>query len=185
MLYSVENAMGPWAKYVVDFGVIVALFNAGLSLMMYFGRGVYATGRDGAWPEFVNRRVGTLNKFSVPGWAVITLALPACVLAFFSYLDWLLNFSGTMIAAVYFCVGLAALWARITQKEVERPFRMPLWPIPPLVVVGFTGFALYSQETQYLVGECILIAVGIACWLMSRIWSRKAAAVVNNPRNER
>lgn len=170
VLYSVETAMGPWAKYVVDFGVVVALFNAGLSLMMYFGRGVYATGRDGAWPDAINKRIGTLNKHSVPGWATLTLAVPACVLSFFSYLDWLLNFSGTMIAAVYFCIGLGAFWARVSQKDVERPFRMPLWPLPPLIVVAFTGFALYSQELQYLGGELVLILVGLVCWQLSKRW---------------
>lgn len=176
VLYSVEAAMGPWAKYVVDFGVIVALFNACLSLMMYFGRGVYATGRDGAWPEAINRRVGTLNKFAVPGWATFALAVPACILVFFSYLDWLLNFSGTMIAAVYFCIGLAAFWARIAQKKVDRPFRMPLWPLPPLIVIAFTGFALYSQGQQYLTGEFALIVVGVVCWQLSKVWSRRKSS---------
>ncbi|TDN58705.1 amino acid/polyamine/organocation transporter (APC superfamily) [Paraburkholderia sp. BL10I2N1] len=172
VLYSVETAMGPWAKYVVDFGVMVALFNAALSLMMYFGRGVYATGRDGAWPDAINKRIGTLNRFSVPGWATLSLAVPACILVFFSYLDWLLNFSGTMIAAVYFCIGLAAFWARISQSDVERPFKMPLWPFPPLVVVAFTGFALYSQGLQYLMGEVALVVVGIVSWQLSKTWSR-------------
>jgi amino acid transporter len=62
VLYSVEAVMGPWAKYVVDIGVTVALFNAGLSLLMYFGRGVYATGRDGAWPAAVNRYIGSCRR---------------------------------------------------------------------------------------------------------------------------
>lgn len=178
VLYSVEHALGPWAKYVVDLGVIVALFNVVLSLMMYFGRGVYATGRDRVWPEAINKRIGTLNRFSVPGWAVVALAAPACILVFFSYLEWLVNFAGTMIAAVYFCIGLAAFWARISQKDVERPFRMPLWPVPPLFVIVFTGFALYSQEMQYLLGEFMLIAIGLACWLLSKTWTRDAVSLV-------
>jgi amino acid transporter len=170
VLYAVESAMGPWAKYVVDIGVTVALFNAALSLMMYFGRGLYATGRDGAWPQAINRRLASLNKHSVPAWATLALAVPACVLSFFSYLDWLVNFGGTMIAAVYFCIGLAAFWARISQPNVHRPFKMALWPLPPLVVIGFTGFALYSQGMQYLAGELVVIVVGLLCWQLSKKW---------------
>lgn len=177
VLYAVEASMGPWAKYVVDFGVIIALFNAALSLLMYFGRGVYATGRDGAWPSFINKRVGTLNRHAVPAWAVVSLASAACVLVFFSYLDWLLNFSGTMTAGVYFCVGIAALRARRSHVDVDRPFRMPLWPIPPLIVIAFTGFALYSQQIQYLGGEFVLMGVGISCWLLSKLWNKKAKLV--------
>jgi amino acid transporter len=177
VLYSVEHALGPWAKYVVDVGVIVALFNVLLSLMMYFGRCVYATGRDRIWSDAINNRIGALNRFSVPGWAVVALVVPTCVLVFFSYLEWLVNFSGTMIAATYFCIGLAAFWARISQKDVERPFRMPFWPLPPIFVIAFTGFALYSQEHQYLVGEFVLIACGLVCWLLSRNRSGVAVAV--------
>jgi amino acid transporter len=77
-----------------------------------------------------------------------------------------------MIAAVYFCMGLAAFWSRISQRDVPRPYRMPLWPLPPIVVVGFTGIALATQGRQYLIAELVLAAVALALWALSKIWSR-------------
>jgi amino acid transporter len=175
IVYVVEQALGPYARYVVDIGVICALLNALISLFMYFGRGVYATGRDNIWPAKVSRALGSLNRFGAPGWGVISLFVPACVLIFFNALDWLIIFAGTLIASVYFCIGLAAIWSRIKHKNIQRPSRMFLWPLPPIVVTAFTGLALMQQETQFLLGEVVLIAVALGLWAISGTWRKKSA----------
>jgi len=148
--------------------------NGALSLLMYFARGVFATGRDKLWPRAVNQRLGSLNSKGVPGWGVLVLVVPAIPLLFVSQLDWLIIFSGTMITAVYFCVGLAAFWSRIKDRTSPRPFRMPLWPLPAIIVTVFTGFALWQQETQYLVGEGVVVAGGIVLFALSKLWSARA-----------
>ncbi len=94
---------------------------------------------------------------------------------FTSALNFLIIFSGTVIAAVYFCIGLAAFWSRRSMPDEARPFKMPLWPIPPLVVIVFTGIALATQETQYLIGELVLIALALAAWAGSKKWSPRPA----------
>lgn len=170
IVYSVEQALGPGARYIVGFGAAVALFNAMLALLMYFGRGFYTTGRDGIWPPPVSRALARVNRFGVPAAGVLALAVPAGVLIFLTALDFLIIFSGTVIAAVYFCIGLAALWSRIGQRDEPRPYRMPLWPLPPIVVV-FTGIALVLQESRYLIAELVLAAVAVAFWAVSKTWS--------------
>jgi amino acid transporter len=181
VIYSVQASLGSGARVIIDVGVIIALFNAMLSLLMYFGRGVYATGRDGVWPGPVNRAVGGLNRFRAPGTGILMLAIPAAVLVFTSALNFLIIFAGTVIAAVYFCIGLAALWSRRSMPDEPRPYKMPLWPLPPLVVVGFTAIALATQETQYLLAEVVLIAVAIACWLGAKKWSPRQVGLSAQP----
>jgi len=171
IVYSVEQALGPGARYVVGFGAAVALFNAMLALLMYFGRGFYTTGRDGIWPPPVSRALARVNRFGVPAMGILALAVPAGVLIFLTALDFLIIFSGTVIAAVYFCIGLAANWSRIAQRDEPRPYRMPLWPLPAIVVVAFTGIALALQEPRYLVAEFVLAAIAVACWAISKTWS--------------
>lgn len=175
VIYSVEASLGAKARVIIDIGVIIALFNAMLSLLMYFGRGVYTTGRDGVWPAPVNRVIGSLNRFRAPGAGVLVLAIPAAVLVFTSALNFLIIFAGTVIAAVYLCIGLAAFWSRRSMPNEPRPYKMPLWPLPPLIVIGFTGLALATQETQYLLGEVVLIVVALSCWAGSKKWSPKPA----------
>jgi amino acid transporter len=173
--YSVEAALGPAATTIIDIGAAVALFNAVLSLLMYFGRAFYTTGRDGVWPTAVSRWVGRLNSFQAPAAGVAVLAVPAGVFIFTSALNFLIIFAGTVITAVYFCIGWAALVSRITQKGQRRVFRMPLWPVPPVIVIGFTGVALVKQEGRYIVAEAVLIAVALAAWALSKLWTPAAA----------
>lgn len=174
IVYSVEQSFGDGARQVVDLGASIALFNANLALIMYFGRGFYTTGRDAVWPPFVSTRLAQLNRFSVPAAGILFCVIPACVLIFFSALDFLIIFAGTIIAAVYFTIGIAALWSRIGQRDVRRPYRLPLWPLPPLVVIAFTGIALAKQESKYLVAELVLIGCALVLWLLSRMWSPAA-----------
>jgi amino acid transporter len=178
VIYSVEASLGDKARIIIDVGVIIALFNAMLSLLMYFGRGVYTTGRDGVWPATVNRILGSINRFRAPGAGVMLLAVPAAVLIFTSALNFLIIFAGTVIAAVYFCIGLAALWSRRNMPNEPRPYKMPPWPLPPLVVIGFTGIALATQERQYLIAEVVLICLALAAWLGSKKWSAPQAPTV-------
>jgi amino acid transporter len=172
--YSVEAALGSAATKIIDIGAAVALFNAMLSLLMYFGRAVYTTGRDVVWPAPVSRRLGRLNRFQAPAAGVLVLAVPAGVLVFTSALDFLIIFAGTVIAAVYFFIGWAALVSRITQKEQRRVYRMPLWPVPPIIVIGFTGIALVKQEGRYILAEAVLIVLALAAWGLSKLWTSSA-----------
>ena len=178
VVYSVEASLGDKARIIVDVGVAIALFNAMLSLLMYFGRGVYTTGRDAMWPAAVNRVLGSINRFRVPGAGIMCLAVPAAVLVFTSALNFLIIFAGTVIAAVYFCIGMAAFWSRRSMPDEPRPYRMPLWPLPPVAVIVFTGVALATQERQYLVAEVVLIALALAAWAGSKRWSPRPAPAV-------
>jgi amino acid transporter len=112
-----------------------------------------------------------VNRFRVPAAGILALAVPAGVLIFATALDFLIIFSGTIIAAVYFCIGLAAIWSRIGQRHEPRPYRMPLWPLPPIVVVAFTGIALVLQEREYLIAELVLAVIGVALWAVSKTWA--------------
>jgi hypothetical protein len=59
--------------------------------------------------------------------------------------------------------------------DEPRPYKMPLWPLPPLVVIAFTGIALATQESQYLIAELVLIALALAAWAGSKKWSPRQA----------
>ncbi|WP_206830304.1 APC family permease [Alicyclobacillus fructus] len=171
VIYAVESSLGPGFRMVLDVGVCIALFNSMLVYFMYFGRVFYTTGRDGLWWPFANRRIGRVNRFKAPGLCVLLLGLPTAVLLFMSQLNWLIIFSGTVTTVVYFFIGLAALWSRIRFRGEARPYRMPAWPVAPLVVTLFTGFAIVTQEAQYLLGEAALAAASLACYALSRwVW---------------
>jgi len=101
---------------------------------MYFGRGVYTTGRDGVWPASRKSNHRLYQQVPCAGRRCPAARhVPAGILVFTSALNFLIIFAGTVIAAVYFCIGLAALWSRPKHAPTSpRPYKMPLWPLPPL-----------------------------------------------------
>lgn len=87
------------------------------------------------------------------------------LLCIFSSLNDLITFTGVVLVAVCLLVAVSALvcWVRARRADpgARPPFRMPLWPVPPLVVVGELVVALTQQSTRDLlvVGVVCLIAV--------------------------
>ena len=57
------------------------------------------------------------------------LALGACFIPF----DVLLNATGSTLAFSYGFIALAALVVRRTRAAAPGTYRMPLWPLPPLL----------------------------------------------------
>ena len=178
VVYTVQHALGSGASKLVDIGATVALFNAMLSLEMYMGRAFYTTGRDGVWPPTLSRWLASLNRFRSPGAAIAVMTIPGCVLIFMSALNFLIVLGGTIIAAVYLAIGVAALWSRFSQPHQRRPYRMPLWPLPPLVVIGFTGIAVAKAQSKYLIAELVLAGAALVVWALSRLWEPAARAAV-------
>jgi len=168
VVYAVDEAWGHAFANVVSVGVIIAEFSCCTTLLMYFGRTWYTSGRDGMWSKGINKKLSKLNKHQVPGNGILFLVACTAVLMFVSSLEWLIIFSGTMICTVYLFVGVAGFVSRIKDKDVERPFSIPLWPVPSLIVVFFNGFALITQETQFLIGEIIMIALALLCFVVFR-----------------
>lgn len=180
-LYSVHAALGSTAADIVDIGVAISLFNSMVVLFMYFGRVLYTTGRDGLWGTQTSTWLSGLNRLKVPARAVGVLLVVNGILIFMSALNWLIIFSGTVTAATYLMVGIAAL-ASWGKRRSNRPWRMPLYPFPAVVVVVVTGVALLTQGKVYLIDEVVLCAGALLAWaILERGKSSETAVELSSP----
>jgi len=66
------------------------------------------------------------------------------------------TFTAVLIIILYALIAVSALVSRIRQPDLPRPFRMPLWPVPPVVALIGVGIALTQQKVIDL-----LIVAGI------------------------
>ncbi|MDQ4141114.1 MAG: APC family permease [Bacteroidota bacterium] len=171
VVYSVQQAFGNKTAFIINLCICIALFTAMIATLMYFPRLLFAMGRDGmGWSEFTYL-VSSLNRFSVPGAAILIIAFIAFLLLFVSALNWLVAFGGTLLTIQYFIVGLMGLWSRIKFPQELRPYRMPFWPILPIIVILFTTFVLGNQETQYLVSSLLLDTGAVLAWFVKNRFS--------------
>lgn len=157
MSYLVESLGGHTLNVVVSLAISLAIFNAVLACIISLARVIYSSGRDKAWPGVVNEMLTTISpRFKTPWVATSIIGGIGAILTATSSVAALVTFTGVLLAAEYALIAFAALYSRIVQKDVNRPYRMPLWPLPPLVALVGTIWTLSLQSASDL-----MIAAGI------------------------
>ncbi|MFC5143467.1 APC family permease [Streptomyces aureoversilis] len=162
-----HQVMGPTGATILLAGVVVAMFDAGLSANLGYARVYYAAARDGMLPGPLGRFFGhTSPRSRVPVHGFAFLFVGNGVLCVFSSLNDLITFTGVVIVIVCLLVAVAALVCRVRARRIapggRPPFRMPLWPVPPLVVVTGVAVALTQQSAHDLLIVCAVCVIAVA-----------------------
>lgn len=153
-----QTVMGSVGAKVLLVGVVIAMFDTGLAGNLAYARIYYAAARDKMWPFGLNRLFGHLGKRThVPVYGFLVLFVGNGLLCIFSSLNTLVTFTGVVIVTIYLMVAVSAVVCRVRDQSLRRTFRMPLWPLPPLIAIVGVGIAL-SQQT----GHDLAIALGVA-----------------------
>jgi amino acid transporter len=147
------------------------MVDTGLAANLGYARVYYAAGRDGMLPGPVGRALARVSPRSkVPTAAFAVLFIGNGVLCLASTLDELITATSVVIVVIYLLVATSALVSRV--RDRTRPasaFRMPLWPVPPLVAIVGAVLALIEQSVVDLavaLGIAVVAAVGF--WLVRR-----------------
>ncbi len=153
-----RQVMGGTGSKILIAGVVVAMFDTGLAGNLGYARVYYAAARDGMLPGPLGRFFGQISPRSqVPVFGFLFLFAGNGLLCLFTSLDNLITFTGVMIVVVYLLVALSALVSRVRDRGLGRAFRMPLWPVPPLIAVAGAAIALSRQDARDL-----YVALGVA-----------------------
>ncbi|MER5393818.1 APC family permease [Saccharopolyspora sp. NPDC002686] len=160
MNYFLLARGGPVVNTIVSLGIAIAVINAVIAIMLQLGRSLYSSARDGSWPDAVNRPLTCIHpRLRTP------VAATLVVTALGSLAYWLLPFevlllgSGASLVITYVLVGLAALVGRIRGRTSRAAYRMPAWPLPPLLLLASMVVVLGENLLNDWVP--VTIAVGI------------------------
>ena len=160
-LYIAEYHMGVWGSDLMNIGIIISSFSCQTIVITYMSRVIFTGARDRIWPGPVNTFLNQVSKRQTP-WAATTVVGIICSLMVFSntMVD-LVTYGGMSAAIVYMLVAIGSLNSRRRDPGITRPFRMPLFPLPPILVIAFLIMAIASQETgnQLVVGSFVLGAL--------------------------
>jgi amino acid transporter len=159
--YAFESAIGPAANTILTIGVLIAIFAANLAITLQFARILYSTGRDRAWPAGLNSTLTKVSdRFGSPWVAVLIVGGLAAALSLFSSLVAVVTFTAVLIVVLYALIAISALVSRLRRRDLARPFRMPLWPLPPALALIGVGVALSQQKVIDLLIVAAIFAVG-------------------------
>jgi amino acid transporter len=94
-----------------------------------------------------------------PWAATASLAVVGAFLTGISNLGALVTFAGVTAFMHVSLVAQSALVSRLRQPAVRRPYRMPSWPVPPLVALaGLVVVATRQKPWDVVIVACIVAA---------------------------
>jgi amino acid transporter len=158
----VGAAFGSTFKTIVTWGAIIAIFNASLAITLQFARIVFASGRDRAWPGPINGALSQVwRSTGAPSVATIVVGVLATLLCLQGTLALVVTFTAVLIITLYGLIAISALVSRVRQRALPRPYRMPLWPVPPIVALVGVGIALTQQKPGDLLTVAAIFAIGL------------------------
>jgi len=165
-------AGGDLLARAVSLGVALAIVNAMIAIGLINARQLYCSGRDGVWPGAVNRWVTAVHpRFHSPWIATLVMGaatLGCCLLP----LDALVMVTGAGLVVIYAGVTVAALmgrWKRTTDVGHYRMPFYPLWPVLALVALAGVTFADLMDPAvgrPSLVANIVVMALSAAYYLL-------------------
>ena len=126
-------------------GVVVAIVNAVIACILACARFFYSTGRDGSWGRPVDRWLASIHpRFGSP-WVATLVTGGVGVACCFLPLTLLLVLSGTGLVAIYAGIALAAIAGRRSGATAHAPYRMPLYPLAPVVTLLALAYVVWTS----------------------------------------
>jgi len=147
--------------------------------MLVSARTNYSVGSD--WPifAFMNRwsdqRNAPVTAFVVTG--ALSLALVIVAAANQGGVKFMVEFTAPVFWFFFLLTGIALFVLRLRQPQVARPFKVPLYPVLPLVFVLTCAFLLYKSLQWALINQAVQIALyvmaaGVVAWIVARLKRR-------------
>ena len=170
-----QRAFGSGGAALLSLVVAIAALTSINATMIVGARTNYAMGRD--WPAL--RFMGGWHAArGTPRMALIVQAIIALALVAFGAFQKdgfqsLVEFTAPVFWTFLFLVGIALFRLRAKDAAIERPFRVPLYPITPVVFCAACAWLAYSSITYAASRSAvhislIVMAVGVVALLITR-----------------
>ncbi len=146
--------------------VMVTAFASVFSLLLGYSRIPFAAAREGGFFAVFGKLHPT-RKF--PYVSLLALAGVACIACFFSLGDVVAALVVIRILLQFLSQHVGVMVLRKTQPDLPRPFRMGLYPLPPiLALIGFSYIVVFRPNfhREVALAGCVLIAgvLAYAVW---------------------
>ena len=175
---SATALFGSWGGLFVTLAILVSIVGTINAVILSGPRIAYAMARDGVF----FRGVEKVTRFGTPGWSIALQGLVSALLVLLPPIggqplfDTLLTYV-IVDSFIFYGLGAGAIFLmRRRHPDVERPYRVPLYPLVPLVfIAGSALFLLNAFITSFWTsvgGVALVLAALPGYWY----WSRANAA---------
>jgi amino acid transporter len=173
-----QSAFGRIAGQVLAALILWSAFSSVFSLLLGYSRVPYAAARDG---NYFSAFAAVHAKHGFPHRSLIALGLVATCFCFFSLSQVIALLVVIRILLQFLLQQAGVIWLRWKQPNLPRPFRIPLYPLPPLAAMaGFLFILAYRPNPlRELSAAAALAATGTVIYMIRarnrREWPFQAA----------
>jgi amino acid transporter len=176
------RAFGPVGEKVISVLVAIAAVTSINATMIVGARTNYAVGRD--WPALQKLALWDADR-GTPANAMLLQNVAALALVLLgawtgSGFRSMVEFTAPVFWLFFLLTGLALFVLRVREPQVERPFKVPLYPVLPALFCATCAYMLwsslsyvYSQSLGGLnaawIGVAVLAAGGVILWLVGMV----------------
>jgi len=182
--YFIDSTSNHTLYTVMSIGIVLAILNAVIAIVLSYGRILYSSARDRAWPGPVNQWMSAIHpRFKSPWLPTAFIGVLGAVLCLTVSLTTLVNLTGASLVADYALIAIASLVARPARATEHSSYKMPLWPLPPLLALASLGYVFTQQTRLLLEVTLITMGVGLVYWAVvilpqrGRAWTLRHAVV--------
>jgi basic amino acid/polyamine antiporter, APA family len=169
------KAFGPWGERTLGIFVAVAALTSINATMIVGARTNYALGRD--WPalRFMGHWEGGRGS-PIRGYLVQSAICLALVIFGIFQTDGfgvMVEFTAPVFWFFLFLVGISVFVMRVKDPNADRPFKVPLYPLTPILFVLTCAYLTYSSVT-YAASKgavhisLVVMAIGVVALFFTR-----------------
>ncbi|NNN09711.1 MAG: APC family permease [Acidimicrobiaceae bacterium] len=163
--YFIEATSNHIVYDIVSICIVLAIFNAVIAIILSYARIMYSAARDRAFPGPMNQWMAAIHpRFQSPWVATMFIGVLGAILCLTVSLNTLVNLTGASLVADYAFIAIAALVGRPTGATVKSSYKMPLWPLPPVLALASLAYVFTQQTSLLLRVTLITMAVGLVYW---------------------
>lgn len=153
--------LGEPGIFLIGIIVIMATLTSINATIFTGARTNYALGRDfklfAALGKWDGRTSSPINALAIQG--VIALGLIGLGALTRDGFQSMVDFTAPVFWFFFLAIGIALFVLRIKERHTVRPFKVPLYPITPIIFCGTCAYLLYSSVTYTGIGA--MVGVGI------------------------
>jgi amino acid transporter len=151
-----NSAFGRVAGRLMAALIVWTAFASVFSLLLGYSRVPYAAARDGNYFRFL---AAVHPRHQIPHRSLVALGLVATCFCFLPLMKVITLLVITRILLQFLPQQVGVMLLRIQRPEMVRPFRMPLYPLPPLAAIAGFLFMLVNRSHAW---DELAVAAGIA-----------------------
>jgi len=154
-----EKMIGRNFAIFFTFVVIYCIYGSCFSLMLGFAQIPYAASKAGMFLELFG------HEHPTKGFADYSLLFMGFFSCIFCFLDLGVVIEGMMttnIVAMFLSNSLSLVYHRWTHPDFDRPYTMPLYPLPVIIQVTMFSFIFLTSDNWVISGGNPLLELGMA-----------------------